>query len=80
MDCKVYAFYRTAGSVVVEPGLRFSHGEWPVQLARIFSNGDDVWQLHLDNPNDFDKIKKHFFTPEYWEDRTPGEEYNHITK
>lgn len=80
MDSKVYAFYRTAHSVVVEPGLRFSLREWPMHVARIFANGADVWQLHLDNPEDFDNIKKRFFTKEYWDNRTWVEEYNHITK
>ena len=29
----------------------------------------ELWRLYLDLPEDFEKIKKIFFTPEYWEGR-----------
>lgn len=80
MDCKVYAFYRTLRYVVLETGERVPLKHWPGRVVRIFSEGDDVWQLHLDNPEDFEIIKQHFFTPDYWEDRSWVEEYNDIHK
>ena len=80
MDCKVYAFYRTLRSVVIEPGERVPLDRWPERVMQIFYDGDDVWQLHLDNPEDFNNIKKRFFTPDYWDNRTWVEEYNHINK
>jgi hypothetical protein len=42
----------------------------------IFSLGDDVWQLHLDDPEDFNDIKRGFFSKEYWEGRSWQDEYN----
>ena len=76
MDCKVHAYYRTAQSVVLEPGERIAQDKWPGRLAEIISNGDDVWQLHLDNPEDFNDIRRTFYTQRYWEGRTWQDEYN----
>lgn len=76
MDCKVYAFYRTSGHVVIEPGERVPFKRWAGRLMRIFANGDDVWQLHLDDPEDFNDIRRGFFSPEYWSGRTWQDEYN----
>lgn len=75
MDCKVYAFYRTSHSVVLEPGERIPLDKWAGRAIQIFSQGDDVWQLHLDNPEDFDNIRKSFYGPEYWAGRTWEQEY-----
>lgn len=76
MDCKVYAFYRTANNVVLEPGERIPLRDWPARVSRIFSNGDDVWQLHLDLQEDFNDIRRGFFSQDYWESRTWEDEYN----
>lgn len=29
----------------------------------------ELWRLYLDLPEDFEKIKQSFFTPEYWKNR-----------
>lgn len=76
MDCKVYAYYVTLAGVVVEPGEIVPHRNWPGRLAGIFSEGDDVIKLYLDIPEDFEIIKRTFFSPSYWEERTWQEEYN----
>jgi len=76
MDCKVYAYYRTDHSVVLEPGERIVQDKWPGRLAEIISNGDDVWQLHLDNPADFNTIRRCFYDKRYWAGRSWNEEYN----
>ena len=76
MDCKVFAFYRTSGAVVLEPGERIPLAYWPERVSRIFSDGDDIWQLHLDDPEDFNDIRRTFYTPRYWEGRTWQDEYN----
>lgn len=74
MDMKVYAFYRTEHSVVLETGERIPHKNWPARAMQIFTSGDDVMQLHLDT--DFYVIKKLFFCPSYWEGKTWKDEYN----
>lgn len=76
MDCKVYSFYRTSKNVVLEPGERIPFNRWASRLMGIFSLGDDVWQLHLDDPEDFNDIKRGFFSKEYWEGRSWQDEYN----
>lgn len=76
MDSKVFSFYRTSGHVVLEPGERIAQRDWASRLMRIFSEGNDVWQLHLDDPEDFNDIKRGFFTPGYWAGRTWRDEYN----
>ena len=76
MDCKVYAFYRTVNSVVLEPGERIPLRAWPGRVSRIFSEGDDIWQLHLDDEEDFNDIRRAFFSPEYWAGRSWQDEYN----
>ena len=73
---KVYAFYRTARNVVLEPGERIPLRHWPGRLTQIFSAGDDVWQLHLDDPEDFNDIRRAFFSNDYWAGRTWQDEYN----
>ena len=76
MDCKVFAFYRTASHVVLEPGERIPLKDWSGRLSHIFADGNDVWQLHLDDPEDFNDIRCAFFSPGYWIERTWQEEYN----
>lgn len=76
MDSKVFSFYRTVRHVVLEPGVRIAQRDWAARLMRIFSEGNDVWQLHLDDPEDFNDIKRGFFTPEYWAARSWQDEYN----
>lgn len=36
--------------------------------------GNNLWRLYLDLPDDFDTIRRNFFTPSYWENRTWQEE------
>ena len=76
MDNKVYAYYRTASSVVVEKDVRVSPRRWRALLLDILQTGNDVWQLHLDNPTDFALIRERFFTPDYWAGRSWQQEYN----
>lgn len=76
MDCKVYAFYRTSHHVVLEPGEHIQFKRWPGRLMQIFSEGNDVWQLHLDDPEDFNDIRRAFFSPGYWAGRSWQDEYN----
>lgn len=77
MDCKVISYYRTGdGSWVFEPGQRFSPIGGREHILRILTQGDDVWQLHLDNEEDFRNIRKAFFTTDYWDGRSWQDEYN----
>ena len=76
MDYKTYAFYRTGNAVVLESGERIPFIHWPSRLARIFAEGNDVWQLHLDIPVEFNLIRTCFFSPDYWRGRTWQQEYN----
>lgn len=76
MDEKVYAFYRTAEHVVLEPGIRIQLRKWAGRLSQIFASGNDVWQLHLDNPEDFNDIRRSFFDASHWDGRTWQDEYN----
>lgn len=74
-DMKVLAFYRTESHTVLEPGIKIAPAHWPGRLASIFAAGDEVWQLHLDNAEDFENIKKCFYSPDYWAGRTWSQEY-----
>ena len=71
---KVYYYKRDSGEWVFQDGSFTDEREALKHLIAKRKAGLTVWRLYLDLKEDFELIKKNFFTPEYWENTTWKEE------
>lgn len=74
---KLYYYKIGCGDWIFAPNLCMSNDRDAItNLIKHRKEGYVAWRLYLDQPDDFELIKKMFFTPEYWENKTWQEEFN----
>lgn len=80
MNYKVYYYKKADGSWVFHKCIYYpmtivlNERDGARYHTRERLRGNDPWRLYLDIPEDFALIKKLFFNPSYWENRTWQEE------
>lgn len=74
---KLYYYKIACGDWVFSPNIVMSNERAAVSnLISHRKDGYVTWRLYLDIPEDFEAIKKLFFTPDYWENKTWQDEFN----
>lgn len=66
----LYYYKRASGEYVFSPNRIYGNKAAVLHLYEMRKAGYTVHRLYLDLEKDFEFIKDHFFTPEYWEGRT----------
>lgn len=78
MEKRLFYFKRNSGVAVFEDGTAIDSVKNGRQFMQKLINSKMqkivTWRLYLDVPEDFERIKSLFFTPDYWENRTWQEE------